>query len=306
MSNNDGHRSVWSVLRYFFNSFKPFKPFKPFKQSLGISQTQNTLQDTLQHILQEITQEQDHQKRTQTLLLLRNIIRLQKRTVIDCMVPRVDIVAVHIDTPLSGVIEIFQEMSYSRIPVYQKTRDEMIGIIHIKDVFGYLARNENPSLENMIRHVRFVVPSMLASDLLLQMRQTHQHMAFVVDEFGDIDGLVTIEDLVEEIVGDIFDEHDVSTRPHLTPMSDGTYLADARASVQTLEECITLSLLENGERDEIDTLGGLVFSLAGRIPTSGETFSHPKGIEFEILEADPRRIKSLRIRPLPMVSDPPL
>jgi CBS domain containing-hemolysin-like protein len=151
----------------------------------------------------------------------------------------------------------------------------------------------------MLRKVLVVAPSLPVFDLLVQMRQSRTHIAMVVDEFGGIDGLVTIEDLIEEIVGDIEDEHDVVATPSLVDRPDGSVIADARIPIETLEEQRGTTLRHNGDHEEVDTLGGLVFALAGRVPRRGEVIAHPDGIEFEVLDADPRRIKRLRVRGLP-------
>jgi CBS domain containing-hemolysin-like protein len=153
-------------------------------------------------------------------------------------------------------------------------------------------------LRAILRRVLFVAPSMRVLDLLLEMRRTRLHMALVVDEFGGVDGLVTIEDLVEEIVGEIEDEHDVDEGPKLVPSSDGTLLADARATIEEFEQRVG-AVLSAEERSGIDTLGGLVFALAGRVPNRGELVSHPSGLEFEVLDADPRRVKRVRVRNIP-------
>jgi len=143
--------------------------------------------------------------------------------------------------------------------------------------------------------VLFVAPSMKVLELLLEMRVKRAHMALVVDEYGGVDGLVTIEDLVEEIVGEIEDEHDQNDEPQLVPAADDSFIADARVTVETLEETVG-TLLDDDEREDIDTLGGMVFALAGRVPIRGELIRHPSGVEFEVLEADPRRIRRLRVR----------
>jgi CBS domain containing-hemolysin-like protein len=147
--------------------------------------------------------------------------------------------------------------------------------------------------------VLFVAPSVPILDLLVQMRQARTHIAMVADEFGGIDGLVTIEDLIEEIVGEIEDEHDVADEPRLAERADGTLIADARTPIEALEEHQGVRLRPSGEQEEVDTLGGLVSSLAGRVPTRGEVIPHPSGIEFEVLDADPRKIKRLRVRRSP-------
>jgi CBS domain containing-hemolysin-like protein len=212
------------------------------------------------------------------------------------MVPRIDIVALHVETPFPEVVKCMVEQGHSRVPVYRETLDDVIGFIHVKDVLGPVADRQQARLSPILRKVLFIAPSLPTLDLLVQMRQTRTHIAMVVDEFGGIDGLVTIEDLIEEIVGEIEDEHDVADRPRLTERADGTLIVDARTPIEVLEERQGTRLRPTAEQEEVDTLGGLVSSLAGRVPKRGEVIAHPSGIEFEVLDADPRRIKRLRVR----------
>jgi CBS domain containing-hemolysin-like protein len=227
--------------------------------------------------------------------LLANILDLRGRPVEDVMVPRVDIIGVECDATLAEVIVTMTSSGHSRLPVYRETLDDAIGMIHIKDVLAWRGRDEQFQLAKLLRGVLFVAPSMEVLQLLLEMRASRTHMALVVDEFGGVDGLVTIEDLVEEIVGEIADEHEKDDEPSLQTAADGALDADARVSVEALEQHLG-RVLSTEERDEIDTLGGLVVSLAGRVPIRGELIRHPSGLEFEVLEADPRRIKRVRVR----------
>jgi CBS domain containing-hemolysin-like protein len=227
--------------------------------------------------------------------LLANILDLRGRPVEDVMVPRVDIIGVECESTLAEVIETMTSSGHSRLPVYRETLDDAIGMIHIKDVLAWRGRDEHFQLAKLLRGVLFVAPSMEVLQLLLEMRASRTHMALVVDEFGGVDGLVTIEDLVEEIVGEIADEHEKDDEPSLQRSADGALDADARVSVEALEQHLG-PVLSAEERDEIDTLGGLVVSLAGRVPIRGELIRHPSGLEFEVLEADPRRIRRVRVR----------
>lgn len=231
--------------------------------------------------------------------MLMNILSFGELRVDDVMVPRADIVAVDIGASLEELLTLCRENSHSRMPVFKDTLDEPVGMVHIKDVLGWLANNANDKSSFDLRVVRrsvlFVPPSMPARDLLLKMQSSRIHLALVVDEYGGTDGLVSIEDLVEEIVGEIEDEHDVAERPPLVELGDGTIDAMARAPIEDLEEMLGTSLLSPDDDDDADTLGGLVFSLVGRVPQRGELVAHPSGIEFEIRDADPRKIKRLRI-----------
>ena len=227
-------------------------------------------------------------------ILLANIFELRSRTIRDVMVPRADITGVGVGASLTEVTEVLTKNNHSRLPVYGENLDDAVGMVHIKDVLAWSGREGGFSLKNIQRKILFVSPSMQVLELLLEMRAKRSHMALVVDEFGGVDGLVTIEDLVEEIVGEIEDEHHQDNDPRLTRNSDGSFVADARFPIDLLEVELGAELtVTDGE--DIDTLGGLVFSLAGRVPIRGELIRHSTGIEFEVLDADPRRIKSLRV-----------
>ncbi len=250
--------------------------------------------DTIEELIEETPgPETDVAEHERTLLT--NIFRFKDLTATDVMIPRVDIVAVEVDTSVEDVLSLLAKRAHSRLPVYHESLDEIVGMLHIKDLLASLANGSQANIKQMLRDVLIVAPSMPVVDLLLEMRETRQQMALVVDEFGGIDGLITIEDLVEEIVGEIEDEHDVAVAPQISERPDGSYLADARLPIEEFEEALG-PVLEDDQREDIDTLGGLVFSIAGRIPARGELLRHPLGLEFEVVDADPRRIRRLRIR----------
>ncbi len=228
--------------------------------------------------------------------LLLNILKLGEKTAYDVMTPRVDIRAAAEDVDFRGLIQLLREHGHSRVPIYRNDLDEIIGIVHIKDVLPYVFEPENFQLQKIMRAPMFVAPSIRVLDLLLQMRLSRAHIALVVDEFGGIDGLVTIEDLVEEVIGEIEDEHDVVRGPSLVQRPDGTWLADARTTIEEFEERVGPMLTEDERAHDIDTLGGLVMSLTDRVPSRGELVTHSSGIAFEVVDADPRRIKRLRVR----------
>src|SRR5712671_684891 len=194
----------------------------------------------------------------QERVLIGNVLKGHGRNAADVMVPRVDIVALDVDQPFPEVIKCMVEQGHSRIPVYRETLDDVIGFVHVKDVLGPVADRRPVKLTRLLRKVLFVAPSVPILDLLVQMRQARTHIAMVIDEFGGIDGLVTIEDLIEEIVGEIEDEHDVADGPRLAERADGTLIADARTPIEVLEEHQGIQLRSNGEQEEVDTLGGLV------------------------------------------------
>jgi len=259
------------------------------------------------NVLEELIDERDDTEvpiDDEERLLLSNILELKGRTIHDVMVPLADIVGVESKTSLADLIDVITGEGHSRMPVYDETLDGAIGMIHIKDVLAWRGKDESFKLQDIVRKVLFVPPSMHVLELLLEMRAKRCHMALVVDEYGGVDGLVTIEDLVEEIVGEIEDEHDRTDEPVMSVSGDGILYADARVEIETLEERFG-QLFSEEEREDIDTLGGLVFALAGRVPVRGELISHPSGMEIEVLDADPRRVKKLKVRGLvPANSDP--
>ncbi len=240
--------------------------------------------------------------------LILNVQEFQLKRVEDVMVPRADITAVDITTPLKELTAIFGEAAHSRLPVFRETLDDPVGVAHIKDVVSHLARyaetggegsedwSEARILPEIKRPLLYVPASMRALDLLLKMQSRRMHMALVVDEFGGTDGLVTLEDLLEPIVGDIEDEHDIADTVSVRAKGPGLWEADARAEILELEEALGKEIATDEEEADVDTLGGLVFRLAGRVPERGEVIVHPSGFEFEVLDSDPRRIKRLRVR----------
>ena len=259
----------------------------------GAQNGEDSVRDALEELIEEREEAEvpiDEDER----ILLANILELRGRTIHDVMVPRANIAAVSRDSSLSELIDLLTKESHSRLPVYGETLDDVAGMVHIKDVLAWRGRDGDFSLSKIQRKILFVSPSMQVLELLLEMRAERSHMALVVDEFGGVDGLVTIEDLVEEIVGEIEDEHDLDDNPKMISHPDGSFTADARVTIGTLEE-MTGTEVTGGDTEDIDTLGGLVFSIAGRVPVRGELLHHSSGVEFEVLEADPRRIKFLRV-----------
>ncbi|MEQ8357370.1 MAG: hemolysin family protein [Kiloniellaceae bacterium] len=263
------------------------------------------LRETLEEIIDEIKEVEGEDDSGAPIssderVMLSNILKLRHLTAYDAMVPRADIVAVDLDTPIEELIDVMSNAGHSRLPVYRDTLDEVVGIVHIKDVLHHMKDREGSrtfDLVDLVRRILVVAPSMRVLDLLLEMRLSRVHMALVVDEFGGIDGLITIEDLVEEIVGEIEDEHDVAVGPKLIERPDGSLIADARTTIEEFEERVGPVLSDEEHDEDIDTLGGLLFTLAGRVPDRGELVEHShSGITFEVLEADPRRVKRLRVR----------
>ncbi len=268
-----------------------------FQRWFGRRNGDGSVREKLEELIEEGGEAEtliDVEERT----LLTNVLSLNDRTVADVMVPRADVVAIEIGATMKALIELITKQGHSRIPVFKRTLDDAHGMIHIKDVVAAGVTASRVNLGKIVRPILFVAPSMQVLELLLEMRVKKTHMALVVDEFGGVDGLVTIEDLVEEIVGEIEDEHDREVTRELDFLADGSLDADARLPIEKFEELAGLVLFDK-EREEVETLGGLVFFLAGRVPIRGELISHSSGLEIEILEADPRRVKRLRLRGLP-------
>ncbi|HEV7455590.1 MAG TPA: hemolysin family protein [Roseococcus sp.] len=228
--------------------------------------------------------------------LLSNVLKLRGATANDVMVPRADIIALPVGLTFGQAMAAIQREGHSRYPVYQGHLDDVLGMVHIKDIIAAMGREGDFTLRSVLRKPLFVVPSMPVLDLLLRMRQERMHLALVVDEYGGIDGLVTIEDVVETIVGDIADEHDEDGAPQIIERGEGVYELDARTPIEDFEEKLGEVLTPEERSADIDTVGGLVFTLAERVPARGEIFSHPSGLEFRVLEADARRIRRLRVR----------
>ena len=258
---------------------------------------ENSLRESVEELIEDFEEETSPGDFDEPRLI-RNVLKLGELSAEDVMVPRADIVAVEADTSLDNLVKAMSAEAHSRMPVYRNNLDDVIGMVHMKDVLTYWDRKDQFSLAQILRKVLFVAPSMRAIELLLEMRESRTHIALVVDEYGGIDGLITIEDLVEQIVGEIEDEHDTDETPALLPKPDGTLLADARTTLEDFEKAVGNVLTED-ERAEIDTLGGLVTALAGRVPRRGELVRHPDGLEFEVLESDARRVRRLRVRNLP-------
>jgi magnesium and cobalt transporter len=224
---------------------------------------------------------------------------LRRLRVEDVSIPRVEITAVPADISLGDLIAVFRESGNTRLPVYDGTLDSPIGLVHLKDValgHGFHKSEGNFDLRSMLRPLLYAPPSMPIGVLLQKMQTERTHMALVIDEYGGVDGVVTIEDLIEQVIGEIEDEHDVEEDSPWSHEKSGAYLALARAPLDEFEAEIGIKLLDTDEDEEIDTLGGLVFKLTGRIPARGEIVPHPSGAEFEVVDADARRIKRLRVR----------
>jgi CBS domain containing-hemolysin-like protein len=303
--------------------------FTGLRAKLGLPAAASTLRSTLENALKTEGEAEAEAFSPEERAMLLRILRFGGLSVEDVMVPRADIIAVDENEPIRELLKTFDDAEVSRVPLYRGTLDEPRGMVHVKDVLHWLmgrARGRPAGDEAVPSGIRavpvgkvlapdlgrvdvslsiasaklgrpmlYVPPSMPAANLLLRMQSTHIHMALVVDEYGGTDGLVTIEDLVEQIVGDIEDEHDEEEAAHITRDAKPGVVTVARTPVHELEEYLGVKLLGPEEEAEVDTVGGLISSLAGRVPVRGELIRHPSGIEFEVLDADKRRVKKARV-----------
>ncbi len=224
---------------------------------------------------------------------------LTRMRVEDVMLPKVEIVAVPSDIAMSELLEVFRDSGLTRLPVYEGTLDSPMGMVHLKDFalkHGFNGSDASFQLTEMLRPLLYAPPSMPIGVLLQKMQSDRMHMVLVIDEYGGVDGLVTIEDLIEQVIGEIEDEHDIAEGHFWIVEAPGCYLAESRTPIEDFEAEVGYRLLSEEDEEEIDTLGGLVFMLAGRVPSRGEMVKHPLGPVFEVVDADPRRVKRLRIR----------
>ena len=249
----------------------------------------NNIIDTSDNSSRELTPEEKN--------MLNNVIGFGESRVEDCMVPRADIVGLELDTDVKDILKIFSESNHSRIPVYKETLDNPIGMLHMKDLISVFSDKnfDDIDIEKFLRELLFVPPSMKSRDLLVRMQTSRIHMALVIDEYGGTDGLVTIEDLIEEIIGEIEDELFEEDLDRIK-IYDNYIDSSARASIEEINDIVGKSLFTDDIDEEINTIGGLVFVLAGRVPQRGELINHPLGFEIEITDADSRRIKKVRLR----------
>lgn len=284
------------------------KNFKSLIKNMFAPKQTETVRETIEDLIEEASSNGEDQFSEHEQLLLNNILSLKDKKCGHTMIPRANIVAFQKDGTVGDLAELMITRGHSRIPIYDESLDDVIGVIHVIDLIrSLLAGEKDTKVKDIpIRDVKFVSPSMRVLDLLSEMQINKIHMALVVDEYGGIDGLVTIEDLLEEIVGDIEDEYDFEDDPVISVQDNGMIVADARAELEEIKEVAQLDICGdiNCEELEIDTLGGLVFHLAQRIPNRGEIIEGPQGIKFRILDVDPRRIKKVMIiRPVAKKDD---
>lgn len=259
---------------------------------------ENNLREAIEEYIGDLRNEEDITSLTHhEHAMISNVLKLRDLNVVDIMVPRADIVAVDIRISREDFLSLLSEKQFSRIPVYNTTLDDVVGTIHIKDLLAHLASADTDfQIQDLVREVTIVSPAMPVLDLLLHMRQGSGHMCLVVDEYGGIDGLITVGDVVEAVVGELEDEHENDDDPEFTQRRDGSIIANARLSIDEFEKHYG-TLIDDNSRDDIDTLGGLIFSIAGRVPARGEVLTHPAtGMVFDVIDADPRRVHRVRVR----------
>jgi CBS domain containing-hemolysin-like protein len=309
LQSERGHESLWQRLRTRFARGRD----KGLRESLAGAIETHEAQNPGEAVGQE----------AKSMML--NIIEFSSLRVDDVMVPRVDIVAIEETDTMQDLLAKFIDANHSRIPVFRDTLDDVTGMIHVKDFLRWMTargtrkrrssgadKTDKPGTvaglsiaastlatsvnqAGLNREVLFVPPSMPATDLLVRMQASRTHLAIVIDEYGGTEGLVSIEDLVEVIVGDISDEHDTDEDLEVRPVETGIYMADGRVDLSKLEALLAVDLLPEDEEEEADTLAGLIFKIAGRVPIRGEIIRHGSGLEFEVLDSDARRVKRVRI-----------
>jgi CBS domain containing-hemolysin-like protein len=287
----------------------PEKPSSLFRRLAHLVRG-DSLNNEVREQIEEVIAQNERSLPAAERVMLSNLLAFGELSVRDVMVPRADIVAADEATALDAMVAIFRSAQHSRLPVYRETLDDPTGLVHIKDLLGLLQVRADgtyswreTSIASIKRRPLFVPPSMPLLDLLLKMQTAHTHLALVIDEYGGTDGLVSIEDIIEKIVGDIADEHDVD-EPRATKVDGGAYVADGRIGLDDFLRETGIRLAGEEGSEEVDTLGGLAVSVLGRMPQRGEIVRLPSGYEFEVMEADPRRVRRLRIRP-PVRKPPP-
>ena len=270
---------------------------KLFKKFFFKKKTENNnLKQSIETVLDNDLKGTEGISKHERLMLL-NILKIDGIRSSDIMIPRADIGAVELNDSFEKVLEVFIKEAHSRVPIYEKNLDNIIGMIHIKDLVNYQnqKKTETNFLQNLKREILEIPPSMPVLDLLLKMQLTRLHMGIVIDEYGCTDGLVTIEDVIEEITGEIEDEHDEKNLPMLIKSSLNTFEASARIEIDELQKVTNVEFLNSYDNDDVDTLGGLIFSITGRVPQRGEIIKHTSGTTFEIKDADPMKIKSVKV-----------
>ena len=274
---------------------------RSFLRTILGQKSDTSLREALEEAIEEHEEQSDQRLAPEEKIMLHKVLSFGDIEVDDIMVPRSDIEAVSIDITLPDLKAHILENGHTRIPVYEDTLDRVRGFVHVKDLLPILASDEEYSLARIMRPLLFIAPSMRITDLLFKMRSAGSHMAIVVDEHGGTDGLVTMEDVLEEIVGEIHDEHDDGEEEtdRITKTAAGKYDVSARIRIDKLESALGLQLVDEENDGDFETLGGFIFAQLGRVPTKGEVVSHDSGVRFEVADADARRIHKVRIHAKP-------
>ncbi len=285
----DSNRGLWLAIRKFFDGDSDRSLRAQLEEAIDEHEGENGPGDSAEPTKGDLSPVERQ--------MLRNILHFSEHDADDVAIPRSEIVAVEASISWDELIDAFAEQGHSRMPVYRETLDHVIGMIHIKDVFPFLAKGTPPPADwtTLMRQPLYVPQSRNALDVLADMRSKRMHLAIVVDEFSGTDGVITIEDLVEEIVGSIEDEHDDAPEELIVAVGDGAWVCDARAELDDVAERVDPRLAEVEE--SVDTLGGLTFILAEQVPPVGAVIEHPSGWKFEVLEADETHVKRLRLNP---------
>lgn len=271
-------------MAFLKNFLKIFKKSEP-----------ESLRETIEELIEE-TSEEESSIESGERALLENVLNLRELNAQDVMIPRADIISASITGDADEMIQLMVKHQLSFLPIHSETLDHIVGVIHIKDVLNWLQNGKQVPIKHLVKDVLFIAPSMRTLDLLVQMRETSARIAFVVDEYGGIDGLVTFSNVISEVIGDIQDASERKSSKKIEIKADGSIIADGRVPLDELEEVLGNVPMLKVSDDDIDTIGGLVVFLAGHVPVRGEVVRHPEGGEFEVLEADPRRVHRLKMR----------
>jgi CBS domain containing-hemolysin-like protein len=270
-----------SLFKAFFRLFKKPEP--------------ESLRDTIEELIEETT-EGEPSIESGERALLENVLNLRDLNAQDVMIPRADIIAAPITGNFDTIIQMMVTNKLNFLPIYSDTLDHIVGVIHIKDVLEWIQNGKQVSIKHLVKDVLFIAPSMRTLDLLVQMRETGARIAFVVDEYGGIDGLVTFSNVISEVIGDIQDASERKASKNIEIKADGSIVTDGRVHLDELKEVLGEVSMLKAKDGNIDTIGGLVIFLAGHVPVRGEIVRHPEGGEFEVIEADPRRVHRLKMK----------
>ncbi|AIK96798.1 hypothetical protein ID47_08755 [Candidatus Paracaedibacter acanthamoebae] len=265
------------------------------KKRAGEAQEQSNLREALEELIDEHMEDGGQPIPLEEREFLGSLVSFTELTAADVMIPRIDIIAVPLDVAEDELLATFTRSRLQRLPVYRNTLDEVLGVIHVQDVLSWTVSGKKLNLKSIMKEVMFISPAMRALDLMYKMREKSSRLAIVVDEYGGVDGLVTLTTIVEEIVGEIHSDQDNQDKD-LDKKDDGSIIADGRHALDEIEESMGIALMVDDLEDDVETIGGLVTSLAGHVPARGELINHPKApVQFEVIEADPRRVKRVKI-----------